>query len=70
MIRQYTSIGLGWKMSVLIVLLVTLGSAMGSWAYERAFAPPIRLIRDVCPPGLSGEELKGIQGMMPQVHTS
>jgi hypothetical protein len=56
---------LSWKIWVLVVLFLVVGNILGSWVFEKALAPESRLIRETCPLGLSGDELRGIQGMMP-----
>jgi len=56
---------LHWKFLIQIVLLIIASTVFGSWAYERALAPDFRVIHETCPLGLSGDELRGIQRMMP-----
>jgi hypothetical protein len=56
---------LDWKILIQVVLLMAAGTVLGSWVYERTLAPDFRFIHETCPLGLSGEELRGIQGMMP-----
>jgi hypothetical protein len=56
---------LGWIFLIQIVLLIVGSTVLGSWVYERTLAPDFRVIRETCPLGLSGDELRGIQGMMP-----
>jgi hypothetical protein len=57
---------MSWKIWVLVVLFLVVGNFFGSWVFEKTLAPEPRLIREACPLGLSGDELRGIQGMMPR----
>ncbi len=61
---------LGWKIWTAVVLLAIAANVLGSWAYERSLAPEFKVIRDTCPLGLSGQELRGIRGMMPRLWES
>jgi hypothetical protein len=56
---------LGWKFLIRFALLIIVSTILGSWAYERTLAPNFRVIHETCPLGLSGDELRGIQKMMP-----
>jgi len=56
---------LNWKIWVQVLLLLIVIDVLGSWLYEQTLAPDFRLIREACPLGLSGDELRGIRGMMP-----
>ena len=56
---------LHWKFLIQIVLLIIASTILGSWLYERVLAPDFRYIREVCPLGLSADELRGIWRMMP-----
>ena len=61
---------LDWKFLIQIVLLIIASTMLGSWLYERTLAPDFRVIHETCPLGLSGDELRGIQGMMPLLSKS